>query len=608
MVSQTLVIKAHKQQLFSMFCLRGLICSVKDVYFVVLLLSAIFILVTCKQCLVSEVQNQLECEACRSYRSNFDNSPEVFDGHVGQHILSRHSVQQHSLENACLSSNSFCFQSTLTEFLVNEIDADSEVSDASGVQSEGFSSELEQMGSKMSWSHYHGIFRFLGGQSISCSFYPQDGFPEFPSSGGNMKSGQRADVSSCISPLFGKKTQSSNSVENTETVKYGFLDGMSTPLVEIKPSLLDWGHKNMYYPSLAFLTVKNVHADSVLRMYDPYSSNSQFYPCNSSEILLAPGEIASICFVFFPTNLGSSSAHLVLQTSFGGFLIQAKGFAIESPYLVKPLSGLDISSSGRWRKNLSLFNPFNGALYVEENMEQSSDYGALTAKDWLSVEREEVGQPEIALRPHKNWKVGPKKTETIMELDISDHFEGKIVGAFCLKFLRSPNKEVDTVMVPLEVELSRSPTPDTGHVSLSLEALVPCNTSGSIVVALSVRNDAPYLLTFMKVMEVGESVETFQIKSVEGLILFPSTSTQVAILSLYALETHDVNMNCKLLILINDTRRSQIEIPCNDVINVGCGSELKSSVGHTKGINSIDYINGRERFFSRSMQSPSRIK
>ncbi|KAK4393318.1 hypothetical protein Sango_1802600 [Sesamum angolense] len=562
MVSQTLVIKAHKQQLFSMFCLRGLICSVKDFYFVVVLLSAIFILVTCKQCLVNEVQNQLECEARRSYRSNFDNSPEVSDGHVGPQILSRHSVQQHSLENVCLSSNSFCFPSTLTEFLVNEIDAESEASDASGVQSEGFSSGLEQMGSKMSWSHYHGIFKFLGGQSISCSFYPQDGFPEFPSSGGNTKSGQRADVSSCISPLFDKKTQSSNSMENTETVKYGFLDGMSTPLVEIKPSLLDWGHKNMYYPSLAFLTVKNVHADSVLRVYDPYSSNSQFYPCNSSAILLAPGDIASICFVFFPKNLGSSSAHLVLQTSFGGFLIQAKGFAIDSPYSVKPLSGLDISSSGRWRKNLSLFNPFDEALYVEEvtawistfsrntsrssksichvqNMEQSGDYGALTANDWLSVEREEVGQPEIALRPHRNWEVGHKKTETIMELDISDRFEGKIVGAFCLKFLRSPNKEVDTVMVPLEAELSRNSAPDTGHVSLSLEALVPCNTGGSIVVALSVRNDAPYVLSFMKVTGVGESVETFQIKSVEGLILFPSTSTQVAILSYTALETHD---------------------------------------------------------------------
>ncbi|KAL0350639.1 UNVERIFIED_CONTAM: hypothetical protein Sradi_4213100 [Sesamum radiatum] len=126
-----------------------------------------------------------------------------------------------------------------------------------------------------------------------------------------------------------------------------------------------------------------------------------------------------------------------------------------------------------------------------------------------------------------------------MELDISDRFEGKIVGAFCLKFLRSPNKEVDTVMVPLEAELSRNSAPDTGHVSLSLEALVSCNTGGSIVVALSVRNDAPYVLSFMKVRGVGESVETFQIKSVEGLILFPSTSTQVAILSYTALETHD---------------------------------------------------------------------
>ncbi|KAI3452042.1 hypothetical protein Pfo_008707 [Paulownia fortunei] len=630
MVSQTLVIKAHRQQLLHMFYLRGLFCSAKDFYFLVVLLSAIFILVTCKQCSVKEVQNQLGFEACRSYRGNFDNSPDVFNGHVGSELVSRHSVRQPSLENVCPPSNSFCFPSTLTGLVDNEIDAESEASDASGVQSEGFSSGLKQMMSNLSWLPHHSIFRFLGGRIILCSLYQQDGFHEFSSSDGDTKNGQRNDVSSCISPLFDKKTHSSKSAENTESVKFSFLDGLSTPPVEIKPSLLDWGHKNMYHPSLAFLTVKNVDADSILSVYVPYSSDSQFYPCNMSEILLAPGDIASICFIFFPTHLGLSSAQLVLQTSFGGFLIQAKGFAVESPYLIKPLSGLDISSSGRWRKNLSLFNPFDEALYVEEvtawistssgntsrssksicsthRMEDSSDYSMLSAKDWLTVERAEVGRPQIALRPHKNWEIGPQKTETIVELDISGHFEGKVFAAFCMQLLRFPNKEIDTVMVPLEAELSPNIAPDTGHVSLSLEALVPCNTNGSIV-SLSVRNDAPYLLSVIKVTQVGENIATFQIKSVEGLILFPNTVTQVAFFNYAHLETHEINMKCKILVLINETRSSQLEIPCIDIISVCSGRHLDSSVGYTQGINNVDYINGRHRFFSSGMQPPSGIK
>ncbi|KAG8384402.1 hypothetical protein BUALT_Bualt04G0114300 [Buddleja alternifolia] len=597
-----------------MFYLRG---SAKDFYFVLVLLSAIFILVTCKRCSVNEVQN-LDLEACRSFRGNFDSTQNVFDGHDGSELVSRLSVEQHSLENACSSSSSFCFPSTLTGFLVNEVDNESEASDAAGIQSEGLSSGLKQTRSNLSWSPHHDIFKLLDGRLISCSLYQRDVFPEFPFSEDDTKNGQGTYVSSCISPPLLKTSKGSESEENAETVTSRSFDGLSTPPVEIKPSLLDWGQKNMYYPSLAFLTVKNVDAHNDLSVYDPYSSNSQFYPCNFSEILLAPGEIASICLVFFPTQLGLSSAQLVLQTSFGGFLIQAKGFAVESPYLIYPLSGLDISSSGRWRKNFSLFNPFDEALYVEEvtawistssgntsrssksicsihSMEDSGDYSMLSAKGWLDIERSEIGQAQIALRPHKNWEVGPQKTETIIELDISDHFEGKINAAFCLHLLNPSNNVIDTVMVPLEAELSSITAPDTGQVSVSLEALVPCNRNGTIVVALSVRNNSPYLLSVVKVSEVGESPEIFQIKSVEGLILFPGTITQVAIFNYAHTETAEVNKECKLLVLINDTRNSQIEIPCVDVINVCSGRRLDSSVGYTKGINNVE-------------ESPSEIK
>ncbi|KAL7141362.1 hypothetical protein ABFS83_08G047800 [Erythranthe nasuta] len=599
MASRTLMIKALKQQL-----LRRLFFSTMDLCLVVVLLSAISILVTCKQCSVKEVQNQLAFQVSRSYRSNLENSSDISNDNVGSESVAKHSVGQHSLENVCPPSNSFCFPSTLSGLVDTEISAESEAPDSYGVHS----SELKH---NLSWAAQH------SGRIISCSLYQQDGFTD-----------QRSDDSSCVSPSFDRRT--SKSVENIETVKVGFSDGFSTPPVEIKPSLLDWGHKNMYNPSVAFLSVKNVDVDSVLSVYDPYSSNSQFYPCNFSEISLAPGEAASLCFVFFPTQLGLSSAQLVLQTSFGGFLIQVKGFAVESPYLIKPLSGLDISSNGRWRKNLSLFNPFDEALYVEEitawistssgntsrssksichthTVEDTSNYNMLSAKDWFVVERAEAGRPQISLRPKKNWEIGPKKTETVVELDISDQYEGKVAAAFCMRLLRSPTSDVDTVMVPLEAELHPNSAPDTGQVSLSIEALVPCSTSGSINVALFVRNDGPYLLSVIKVTQIGENIETFRIKSVEGLVLFPGTVTQVASFDYAHWETREVSVNCKIIVVMNDTR-NPMEIPCVDVISVCSGHRFDSSVGYKKRANNVDYVNGRHRFFSSSVQPLSEIK
>ncbi|XP_073293899.1 uncharacterized protein [Primulina huaijiensis] len=611
MESQTLVINANRAPFYVS----------KNAYIVVVLFCALLTLITCKQCPINEKPNQLEIGLCGPYRAHVDtNHPDLLNGHVNLELGSRNYLHQQSLENVCPPSNSFCFPVTMTHFLSDEVDTELDAIDENGVPPEDFSTGFKQVRSNLSWSSDHVVFRLLGESTVSCSFKQRDGFHELPSDGFYTRSIQQTDTSSCIRSSVDHKTRSLNSGENVENVKFGLMD----PHVEIKPALLDWGQKNMYFPSLAFLTVKNLEATGVLSVYDPYSSNTQFYPCNFSETLLAPGEVATICFVFSPTQLGLSLAQLVVQTSFGGFLIQAKGFAVESPFLMK--SGFDASSSGRWKKNLSLFNPFNEALYVEEvtawismssgntfstssticnivAMENSSEFTTLGAKVVLGFENGEVDLTQIFVRPHVNWEVGPQKTETIMELDFSYHFEGKIVGTLCMMLKSSKNK-IGTVVVPLGEE----PSPySAGHVSASLEALVPCNASGSSIFALSVRNDAPCLLSVVKVSKVGDDTETFQIKSVEGLVLFPRSITLVAILNYTRLETPAVKSPCKLLILLNNTRNSQIEIPCMDVFSFCSGYGVDSSVGCT-GINNVVYMNGIQKSFIRSMHPPSEIK
>ncbi|KAL3633913.1 hypothetical protein CASFOL_022675 [Castilleja foliolosa] len=583
-ISRTLVTKAHKKQLLHMFCLRGLFRSAKDFYFVVFLLSATSILVSCKQCSVNEVQNWCEFEVCGPYRGDFNFSDVVDD---------------HSLENACHPPNPFRFPSTLPGLEDGKIGAKSE---AVGKKSNNLSH----------LPPYYGNFRFLGGNNVSCSLYRED------------------DISTYVSQPFDKTIL----VGPTEHVEFSFsADGLSMPPVEIIPSLLDWGYKKIYHPSLAYITVKNLNTDRVLTVFDPYSNDSQFYPCNFTAVSLSPGENASICFVFFPTNLGSISAKLIIQTSFGGFLVRAKGFSLESPYLINPLGSLEISSSGRWRKKLSLFNPFDEALHVLEltswistspgntdqntksicrvhGIDYSSDHDMSGAKDWLAVERGEGGKPQILLRPHKNWVIGPNRRETIAELDISGRLEGKVVGALCLKLLRPPNNKVDTVMVPIKAELSlKAVSDDKGLVSLSLETLAPCNnTSGSTdVVALSIRNDALFSLRVIEVARVGENIETFQIKPIEGLLVFPDTITHVAYISYTRMESCEVSVDCRIIILVNDTRFSEMEIPCVDVIGVCSGRRSDSSVRYNLGIN-VDYLDGGDKLFSSSILPSSGIE
>ena len=91
----------------------------------------------------------------------------------------------------------------------------------------------------------------------------------------------------------------------------GFLDSSLSPHVEINPTLLDWDQKYLFSPSLAFLKVENTHEDIFLSIYEPFSTSTQFYPCNSSEVLVVPNKVAYFCFVCLPTLLGLSTTHYI---------------------------------------------------------------------------------------------------------------------------------------------------------------------------------------------------------------------------------------------------------------------------------------------------------
>ncbi|XP_042494641.1 uncharacterized protein LOC122073963 isoform X2 [Macadamia integrifolia] len=452
----------------------------------------------------------------------------------------------------------------------------------------------------------HRMFKLSNGRLVSCSLNSGRGlqdvsFQQNSSVGWNLHSSCRGY----------KSTKSPD--KTLEAIRSGF-SGSSSFNVEIKPHSLDWGQNYLYFPSFALLTVENTCNDSLLHVYEPFSSDSQFYPCDFDDMLLGPGEVASICFVFLPRILGSSLAHLVLQTSAGGFLVHAKGFAIESPYRIQPLIGLDVASDGSYRKNLSIHNPFNETLYVQEvtgwmsfssgstsysaeavcrmDTIQGSDEFSYSLSDieWLNIRSGEVGLPLVGIKPNGSWTLDPHSTGTILEIDFSSCSEGKLVGTFCVQLQSSSLGRTDTVIVPLEAEVRGKAAygGHTGLVSITLEALVPCDSGEMIDIALSLTNEAPNLLSVVKISEIADGARLFQIKYMEGLLLFPGTATRVAVVTYtralvdaqYAPEVSNVNLNCKLLLVTNDSGSSQIEIPCQDIVRTCSRHQTSSYIGY----------------------------
>uniref|UniRef100_M1BQZ5 Uncharacterized protein n=1 Tax=Solanum tuberosum TaxID=4113 RepID=M1BQZ5_SOLTU len=580
-------------------------------------------------------QNQAEYDACMSYKPN---EVDGFSGDLSSGFVLENPVPRQSLDSVCSHTDLFCFPPRLRGFLFEEKNAQSQVEEVSGVQSDvDIGSDEENK--NLSRSSDSCIFKFLGGRTISCYLSYQECYSELPCS--CIRRNRQNGVSFSEVPLSDDKYQKLKPKAEDETDSFNILGG-SSPHVEINPPLLDWGEKYLYFPSLAFLNVKNTHSDRTLTVFEPYGTNSQFYPCNFSETLLAPGETASICFVFLPTWLGFSAAQFVLQTSFGGFLVQAKGFAVESPYRIQPLVGLDISSSGRLSKNLSLYNPYNEALYVEEvtiwtsissgdntlyakaicNMNEGEDsnnnFSLLGVKEWLDVKGDEVGIPLVAIRPHRNWEIDPDKTETIIELDFPSHTRGEIFGAFSLQLLSSSKGKADTIIVPLKAELGKMSAHSelTDPLFLSIQTVEPCATDGTSVVALSVRNDSPYILSVVKVSEAGENIKYFHVRYVEGLILFPSTVTQVAVVTYSSpsvqldplVQAHEMSMNCKLLVSTNDSRTSEIEVTCMDVVSLCSGGKYDTSIGQEEHSDEVELGNTRAISSSSSMRSPLESK
>lgn len=94
----------------------------------------------------------------------------------------------------------------------------------------------------------------------------------------------------------------------------------------------------------------------------------------------------------------------------------------------------------------------------------------------------------------------------------------------------------------------------------------------------------------------------------EGLILFPGTVTQVAVVSYISQPPSDIprmKLNCKIMILINDSSSHEIETLCQDIVNICSKAD---SYPNFEQDGKAKHANARTGSLGSRGQSPSQIK
>lgn len=559
---------------------------------VVLLSWAVLTLLFCMPCLVrgqfisrqNNVQDHLDFHACGDHiKARANPALDSFVSDRNEKQGEYNDIQQTCSKDKhiCSDSQSFCFPCTLAGFKA-ENDENERYSNEDATINNVKKQELRQdmqsdenMVQEQVKLTKNVTFRLIDGRTtVSC----------FPS------------------PSYHLNKNISLKMEKLEQIQPEPYETSSSPNVAISPSLMEWGPQPLFSPSVSFLTVLNTCNDTVLHVFKPFSTNSQFYAYGFEEMIVAPHKMVSIAFVFLPRMLGISTGHLVLQTSLGGFLVQVQGEGVESPYRVQPFTGVNAFSGTRLRDNMTLYNPFDGLLFVEEisawiaKSEDSSTQptGAVCKTNFafgagnqnlLSNEDprfgfgiDVTGIQLLGIRPLGGWEINPHCSSTVMELDISTHLEGKFSGDLCIIFKNALQDTTQTVIVPLEADIMKNPGIDLPiHPVLNfIKSDIVSKGEQTIKVALSLDNDGSELVRLEEICERSGDAKLLEIEFFQGLLLLPGTVTHVAMITYkviekpspydYQVQQSSLLLDCRLLVVTNSTQGPQLEVPCQDLI------------------------------------------
>ncbi|OAE23745.1 hypothetical protein AXG93_4776s1300 [Marchantia polymorpha subsp. ruderalis] len=381
----------------------------------------------------------------------------------------------------------------------------------------------------------------------------------------------------------------------------------SLPHVDIFPPFLEWGSQPMFAPSVAFLTVVNTCNSTGLKVFQPFSTDAQFYTHGLQEKVVDPGGQLSIPIVFLPRTLGVAEAMLIVQTSAGGFLVQAQGRGIGSPYKVQALQGLRVASGESLQHTISLHNPHDEVVRVGEVYVRPADIDQIATSDFkygpcegepfsvkgishcvykakggvLKMNSEQTdlkgmngGAAVIQMRLPGQLEIGPHSSISIAELDFSAVKADRYSGSVHITLSRESQDSSDVLMLPIDVQVGdlRVDTSTLVPVPEVLEFGILTEEDQSSTVVVILYNPGIETVQVLEISVLGEDKNIVDIQYLKELVLQPNSEREVAKITysgreetvpagLFQCHPRELMRIRKLVVRTNSSVSPEVEVP-----------------------------------------------
>ncbi|KAG6543644.1 hypothetical protein Mapa_014827 [Marchantia paleacea] len=388
----------------------------------------------------------------------------------------------------------------------------------------------------------------------------------------------------------------------------------SLPHVDIIPPFLEWGSQPMFAPSVASLTVVNTCNSTGLKVFQPFSTDAQFYTHAFEEKVVDPGGELSIPFVFLPRTLGVAEAMLIVQTSAGGFLVQAQGRGIGSPYKVQALQGLRVASGESLQHTISLHNPHDevlrvGEVYAWPDVEETStsdlkgepcekeslspngiSHCVYKAKggvlQWTSEQRDlkgmNGGAAVIQMRLPGQLEIGPHSSISIAEFEFSAVKADRYSGSVHIRLSRDSPDSADVLMLPIDVQVGDlwGDTSPVEPVPEVLEFGILTNEDQASTVVVTLYNPGIEPVEVLEISVLVEDNNIVDIEYLKELVLQPNSETEVAKVTysgreetvpagLFQCHPRELMRNRKLVVRTNSSVSPEVEVPYRALVFYG---------------------------------------
>nr|XP_018905539.1 PREDICTED: transmembrane protein 131 [Bemisia tabaci] len=229
------------------------------------------------------------------------------------------------------------------------------------------------------------------------------------------------------------------SASSQDRLKDSGTDAALASSIQFQPPSLDFKERHLGIPHHEKVTIINLSPNKTIRMSSISGSTVHFHSSFFEDKLIPPLGNTTFNVVFLGREEGEVESSLFIHTSIGSLKYQVRGISIQSPYRLRPLSGIRLPLNASFSPLINLHNPFSTPIQLVEVFSSGGDFHL------------ELPSGELE-GPKQLWEIPAFYTKPVIRVKFNAHTQKNHTAYIRLKV----NRSEEVLIVPLEVEVSPS--------------------------------------------------------------------------------------------------------------------------------------------------------